>query len=274
VDWLNKVQRIWHDLDLGGDLPKTVPTGLTTEGCWQFVRKLVRIAGDRLTAMEQEHSASGDETPEPPAIGQGRRYFVKKQDIWVVCFDGSPGQFKDIDGMAYIAYLLEKPHRLMSAIKLYQLVHGVPAGRSITHQDPGQDEDPQIAQLDAPMDEQGLKEIKASMMRLANELKQARENNDTLLEKELQEEFDKYAAYLKQQHDTAGRQRPIVKGDPNEKARSTVRKAMGRAYDNIREKRGFAKLADYLEKHIIPDGPSFAFRPDPDDPAWTVSITS
>ena len=114
-------------------------------------------------------------------------------------------------------------------------------------------------------DREAVRQYHKRLNEIDTEIAGADENSDAAEISRLQREKDIILAEARGGMGLGGKARPK---SPNEKARSSVAKAIERVLDNCREKWNLPKLADHLDGHVE-RGLACSYRPSPSPtPDW------
>lgn len=164
---------------------------------------------------------------------------------WFMRFCGKEALCTHVEGFAICHDLLHTPNSYIEAQEL-------PSTRKTDLQadDFGADE---------VIDEQAERELKEKARVLAEEISQARQqDNDALVEQKLGE-LEKIENVLRSAKNIHGKRRTL-NSTASEKSRKRVWAALDLAYEKLRDK-GMGELADHLHEHVDVDGSSYAYRP-------------
>ena len=204
---------------------------------WQGERAVVSLSefdwldGDRSALLEKVTEMLG-EYPRSPDLTQ-QRVFRKEGDFWSIRFEGKTMRLKDGKGAKYLSYLLNEAGRDFSASDLIQAVSGNP---QVTVR----------SSAGEALDDQAMREYKATAESLQSEIEEARKFNDAGRVERLQNEMDWLAGQITAATGLGGRRR--YAGDTLESARKAVSMAITRAITQIRKiDQG---LGDHLNKHV------------------------
>ena len=213
------------------------PDFASEEPCWQL------FPIESLAAID-EVELHNDPAPERENMKRMEvvNYFTRKGDFWEVGYEGKVETVKGVDGMHYIALLIDRPSVSMSCSELYQLVSGQTPDINMT-------EDTAIAQdLKRGFGKQYMGNLKIKEICL-KESKKLQENLSSASMEE-QEDIKEKIAKLEQYLNLKERNFP----DPNQKkVQANIRNRLTVAY-KILNKNKMKELSKHLDKCINPDG--------------------
>jgi hypothetical protein len=169
-------------------------------------------------------------------------FFIRGDDKhWRVGFGGKKCTLDHLDGISYIAALLERPQTHASDRELYQVMAGTLPDNAIS-------EDAAIDQgLNIEINKQEINDPKAkkNYLKRYNELQSDLENAESDLEKEeIEKELNEIIQCINEKNFV----------DPNvKKAQVNITKRLNAAYGSIRDA-GMKELAKHLQDNIKTDG--------------------
>ncbi len=188
-------------------------------------------------------------SPLPP--DEERQYVFRRDgEVWQVRFRNEKGGFPHMEGFKYIAELLCKLNKPVSALTLCG------SSDSLDHA-----HDPQTV-----LDEQARADYRSRIQELGEEIVRETNANNHNRVKELEEERAFFLKELGSSQGLGGRARTLGSAGPAERAADAIRKAIKRACDKLRER--MPELDRHLERSIRHEGNSFAYRPDDPAPDW------
>jgi len=190
-----------------------------------------------LLALAQEFKPINGLTEEPLSPR-----FRRSGDYWEVWFEGEEKTIKDMVGMSYIAYMLDRPDEGIKASSLYLAVTGLP---------PTEPKDPHKGMTAEQLEEQGLSgigledvnsmvdpqtvtECNKKIHELEFNITQASESGNALKEQALKKELKTTREYLASATDIRGRPRQTQ--DADKRIYQAVSKAISRAINELTEK--------------------------------------
>jgi len=199
-------------------------------------------------------SGKGDSLPSKDPSAEDQYVFRHVNDFWQCQFRQEKGFIKDNAGMGYIARLLANPHRSIPAMTVMGCVGG---SQQVQHT------------YQQAIDSDTRRRYQKRMEDLKDEINDAKERGNDGEVETLQKEFYGIADELQGTHGLRNKPRPLGPPTNDQRARSTVRKGLGRAYQRMR-KNSLTALADHLDDAIQTDGTSYAYRPPPPlpGPPW------
>jgi non-specific serine/threonine protein kinase len=225
---------------------------------------------------EQEPALASRNADDPPYV------FRREGGRWRVRFGAESGDFEDTAGMGYLARLLARPDRWLSALELVQQRCKCPKkSRSVlTSEEAGGEEakgeeaeanvplGTQRAQPQPVLDYEALQACKRRLKEIDEEIDDAKERGlaEGPVEQLHRERLD-ILNELKKVTKPGGSPRCFVT-TPEEKARQTVKKALGRAYGMLKGQ-GMDQLADHL-KRAVSTGKHCAYHPGANFPEWAL----
>lgn len=169
----------------------------------------------------------------------------EKGDVWHIGFEKQEARIKRIDGLLYIAYLLEKPGTAILCGDLYQAASGKTPDKTMSKV-------VAIGEgLNIGSSKQGISDDKAQhdywrqWQKLQDEIDNAEDNPEgEMVKKESQKKQDEITPFLKE--------RTFTDKDTT-RFQSNVQRRLKGAYKNI-SKAKMEELAKHLHDHINPDG--------------------
>ncbi len=167
--------------------------------------------------------------------------FRKKGQYWTISYEGQSFPLKDSKGLQYLAFLLAHPRQEFHAYKILSAVDGedLMPGHSIAIKMREQhliEDGLKVSSLgDAGplLDRQAAKEYRKRLQELGEELEEAQGFNDLVRAERLEDEIEAIKKELTTAFGLRGRTRKGA--DPNERARKTISKAVGRTLAHIQK---------------------------------------
>jgi hypothetical protein len=208
-------------------------------------------------SLGTEWAATASESP-------GNIFAKETSNTWLISFGGETCHLGMINGLDYIAILLQNPGKSISAREL--LVLAIHSGAELSHLDAGmledgigQESDDQETRFrgdgdfgsQEQADIRALRAVEQKLLSIKNQLAINEGSNFAAL----RDEQIKLENYLKGSQNIHGRPRRFP--NINEKARQSITKAIKRACKNIEERS--PKTATYLQDHIE-TGSIFTYR--------------
>jgi hypothetical protein len=196
--------------------------------------------------------------------------FRREGDTWVISFSGEECRLERLIGLNYIAELLRLPGQQLRPLQLQVLASGRPIGtrptdgayRESLAQDTDADDEGDDYSVsredfgdDPVLDAAGRQTLEKKKDRLEREATDAYNIGNNKKGDEKRTEYEEVEKYLKRSLNVRGRSRRF--SSENEKARTSVTKALGRAFGKIREQA--PAIAKYLENQIE-TGSVFTYR--------------
>ena len=169
--------------------------------------------------------------------------FVKRGDMWGIRYEGQEIAIKNLLGLQYIAYLLERPGQDVSCINLYQAAN--PTDSPIITKEQAAAEGLHINIRSKELNTTNIPKPKEDLANKYRELKADLDNAKSDLEKiKIEKEIDMIIRSL----------RSDFSRDPIAiKAQSNIKRSINRAINAIDRLR-LKALVNHLEAHIRPDG--------------------
>ena len=193
---------------------------------------------------------STDPSPISPSLeDEVINYFRKNGNFWQIRYEGKSKTISALDGISYIAILLEKPGTPISCRELYQAVSGrIPDKNKSISEAEVIDEDLNIGSTGGKQTVSDNKAKKAYWKRyqkLQNDLANLDNTpEDMLIREETEKEMDTLMTLLKN--------RTFVDPD-SKKIQTNIQKRLDRAYAAI-GKAGMKNMEKHLRTHIKPGG--------------------
>lgn len=218
----------------------------------------LRASGLGDTLLRRAEIAKQRLKPEKPAETepQAKNVFKKTGDFWTVRFQGKTHTIKNSTGMAYIACLLVKPNKPITALILANPKSDtklMTQGKVVENDavSSGSSKQQEI------IDKDTLQSCQNRIIEINNELAEAEKNNDSAAQERLAKEKEQILNYIQSSCKPTGQNKSF----PNniEKARKAVTIAIRRALDNIKEYN--APLYQHLD-NSIQRGIDFAYKPE------------
>lgn len=187
----------------------------------------------------------------PPQSPKPANFFTKTGAYWEVSYKGEKKMIQDLDGIHYIAILLERPGTPVSCIDLYQDVSGKAPAKIMTKgvsigERLHTDHKKQAVNTPKAKAEYYRKytKLEDDLLKINDLPDDERTPEDEIVKKEIEDEMAAIKSYLKE--------KTFV--DPNDKkAQVNITKRLQSAYKAI-GKAGMKELAKHLQDHIKPDG--------------------
>jgi len=184
--------------------------------------------------------------PDKPAVSIMPPYsFIKNGEFWQIRYGDEQKPIKNLDGIYYIAILLERPGTSVSCRDLYRAVSGKTPDK-IMSEGAAIDEGLNIgSSKQAVSDHDAKQDYWKLWQKLQDDIDNAEDTPEgEMVKKESQRKQDELARYLEE--------RTIA--DPNDKkAQANVKKRLNIVFEAL-GKNGMKKLAKHLRKCIKPDG--------------------
>jgi len=200
-----------------------------------------------LSFPEIEKLGSSEKTPEEApdaACNPSDRSFIRERDVWTITFEGKKGPIKDLTGLRYIAYLLERPREDVSCFNLYHAMY--PSDTTTITKELATVEGLSIAARSKEIEAVNTPKTKKEFGERYRQLNEEHDQAESDGEKEkIENEQDQIEKALK-----CSRFRDPI----NSKAQSNVKKRINCAMNAIRQNNNFKSLVAHLEKNIKPDG--------------------
>ena len=267
IDQLHMARTRWAELDAPYELATSdllLGRALAADGDalgarleFEAARGIFARLGATLDREASEVLLAGEDRPEvqeaAPHAGPSElaeACLRREGDFWSIEFDGATLRLKDSKGLAYLARLLHGPGREMLALELA----GVAGGAA-----PGGD----AGEL---LDGEARAAYRARLGELQAELEEGTRNNDLAQRDRCRAEMDVITSQLSAAVGLGGRARRA--GDPNERARQSVTKAIRGTIRRVADEH--EPLGRYLS-NTIRTGITCCFDPDPGRPlSWHV----
>jgi hypothetical protein len=212
-----------------------------------------------------------------PTVTEAANVFRKNGDFWFLRFDSKPSEpmaIKDEKGMAYIAELLAKPNKLISA-RDFQEVDAdlLRKGANLATGDTFEDEDGDglTAIIAEPIaTDEALRKVYERLKEIPAEIDKAQKNDDLAEIEKLKTEKYSIQEYLA---------KTILPGSHTaktfhteaKKTKNTVAQAISRAIASIKEKKELESLGIHLKQAIHQAGVDFNYTPAPTR-NWDVNL--
>jgi hypothetical protein len=217
----------------------------------ELMKRLAATRKERTSDECPSDSLAGSDTDGPICNPRPTFRFRLDGRIWDIRYDGEGGQFPDIKGFKYIAALLAKKNKQISALELM--------GKNRDFQKIEYTEQPAV-------DEEWFLSIKERMEELQEEFANAELNEDDARFKEAEREREELLDYVKSAKGFRGKARSIGPDSPAKKAADAVRKALTRAYEQLSN--SMPNLEQHLRASLKPEGETYAYYPTDPDPSW------
>jgi hypothetical protein len=187
--------------------------------------------------------------------------FVREAATWEISFGDEVCRLKTMIGLEYIAVLLQNPGEAMRALDLRTRAVGLPCDPSARlvaelsedsglNKKPGYREGRSWDQSDFGrqeiLDDRARNNLEQRLLQIEQDIAIRAEIGDTPRVDQLEKEYATIESFLSDSQGLHGRRR-VFSGE-NEKARTSITKALRRAYDDIRDQA--PKTAAHLESNI------------------------
>jgi hypothetical protein len=180
-----------------------------------------------------------------PVQSKSGKFFTREGEYWHIGFEGRETRIKQIHGLLYISYLLEKPGTSIPCRELYQAAAGGAPSKIMS-------EGAAIGQgfnigrrTQAASDYQAKQNYGEKYKKLENDLDNVEDNPEGgIVRKEIEKEMEAIIRYLKE--------RPLTDKD-TAKSQNNVQRRLDTAYAAIR-KAGMKEMEKHLREHIKTDG--------------------
>jgi len=166
-------------------------------------------------------------------------FFTRDRDFWHIGFGGNNAIIKNLDGLLYISYLLEKRGESISCQELSQIVSGkidgtMPKNAAI-------DEGLNVGRSLQPISDYKAKiEYRNIYLKLQNDLKQAESEME---QQEIEKEMETIIHHLKGKN---------FADTENKNAQANIKKRINTAFEAMR-KANMKDMARHLQRYIKPD---------------------
>jgi len=217
-------------------------TGRLAEGNRGIIKEDLYVLFDS-SEIECPPSASKKQaSSESMIISGAENVFKRDHEFWTIRYEGCDSRpISHVDGLLYIAHLLNNPEKSFPCKDLYQTTKGCTLSTVM-------DSAKAISQglsLGSSSQEIADFKAKADYAKRIRELKGDLEKADSDLERrEIEDEITSYLSFLKERH---------FNKPEDKKAQTNVVKRIKGAYKKLRDS-GFTALIDHLEKSIRSDG--------------------
>jgi len=251
-----------HDL-LRDERAQFCPSAVDESGSTHYLNEerevtleTVFVTREERERYEKEHpeliSADGD--PREAETEDVNLFYLKDDDFWIVRYQGIERSIKSTIGMQYIAELLRKPNKELSASELRAVEARAPPQQDEDRRESAQgeikretlSEVSELGNAGTTLDEKARRQYKTRLQELVEEIKQAIKDDKKEKHEELEKEREWLIKELTKGVDKKGKLR-ADKSDVD-RQRQTVRHAIETAIRNIRKKH--TKAAEFLEKSI------------------------
>ena len=192
---------------------------------------------------------------EPAQQSNSGNFFTREsRSLWYVGFEGQANRFKHLDGIQYIAILiqkhmtamlLQKPVTSISCRELYQAASGK-TPNNVMSECAAIDEGLNIgSSQQAASDYRAKENYLAQYRKLANDLDRVEDDPEgEIVRKDIEKEMEDIISFLKER---------TLPDKGTAKCQNAVHRSMERAYANMR-KVGMKDMAKYLQDNIKTDG--------------------
>jgi hypothetical protein len=277
LNWTDAGETFGHNRDLRESIsPLIFAPGKPSNG---FLPNAPLVSLDRLLSIQKDRLALDLEAITRAIEAKANRQamagnvFQKTGQFWTISYEGHISRLKDSKGLQYLHFLLAHPGEEFHAQRLLAEVEGtvsVPDDGATKIERQFLDDGLTVSSLgDAGplLDDQARKEYKGRLNDLAKELKEAREFNDFERVGRLEEEMEALTKELTAAYGLGGRTRKLA--DRAEKARKTISKAIGRAFEQIKanDENLWRHLQNALSLGLFP-----AYKPHP-PVTWIIGST-
>ncbi len=216
-----------------------------------LAESLTASADSLLFRMEQilnyeiEHNLEIN-MPSPPPEAP-KHFFFQEGDVWKVGFDGEETTIRDLDGMKYIAYLLQRQGKEVNVQDLYRTAHPV-AGDLISDQMPAQVSQNELhAQGSRRRGKRVTKKQEKAWMDKYEDLQARLEEADISKREDLEKEMDALVSRM------GSLRQADMDTTYHVQFQKNVRRGIDRAFAAIEEK-GMSLLTHHLYENIKPSG--------------------
>jgi hypothetical protein len=210
----------------------------------------VKVTEEGLAALDTAAIAAQIASDEPMAE------FKRGGRVWHIGFNGRKASLPHRAGLAHIAALLAEPHPVKPL-----------AATALQGRTESDLKDQHGAQ--SVVDDESMKDLREEIADVERQL----EESGTLSEAECERLSDQLADLKQHRIGLLGIGKRTRSFDYSlaEKDRKAVTTALSRAYEELRNADPpMTELADHLQSAIRADGQSFAYRPPPPIPTWTL----
>lgn len=257
LDWI-KQREFW--------ISRVVETQIELD-CWDGVIEAGKSGVSVLDAFVAGQ-ARGNEPIKTP--GRRENSFVKEAATWAISFDDETCRLRLMNGLDYIALLLQNPGKPIRAGDLLTLAGGISTGAfgdraSVSWNDDHsaeRNDDQDLCYRDQSdfgphemIDDKTRREVERELSDTEREIVYFQDSRDMEKVARLQERFADLQLYLRGGLNIY--RRPRVFSNNNEKARTSITNALKRAYAGIRAQA--PKTAMYLKSNIS-TGSEFVYR--------------
>ncbi len=243
LSWTDAGEIFGHNRDLReSSSPLIFAPGKSSNG---FLPKATLVSLDRLLSIRKDQLALDLEAINRVIATKSKtesftgNVFQKTGQFWTISYDGRTLRLKDSKGLQFLHFLLAHPGEEFHAQRLLAEVEGNASGHgdtSTTMERQFLNDGLNVSSLgDAGpvLDDQARKAYKQRLDDLAAELEEAREFNEYERAERFEGEMEALTKELAAAYGLGGRPRKLA--DPDEKARKTISKAIGRALKHIKE---------------------------------------
>lgn len=194
-----------------------------------------QVIAELIDIKTQEHNNKESVLKAETITDSTANYFKRSGDFWTIQFEGNQSKpIKHVDGLLYMAYLLERPGNPISCRDLYQSASGSTLTGATMDKNTAIDEGLNIGGSRQVVNDEKAKQIYAKKYReLQNSLNSAESNLERL---EIEKDMEDLLPYLKE--------KTFAKPD-DKKAQANIKKRLDVAYGVILK----ADMAS-LEKHF------------------------
>lgn len=251
VDHLQRARACWAELDAPYEVGMAgLLLGRALEREGDALGSRLEFEAGRGILSRLGAVAAGEPLTRSNAHELGEASLQREGDYWTIVFDGDALRLKSTKGLSYLAQLLASPRREFLALEL-----AGDARASALSGDAGE-----------LLDGEARSQYRARLAELEAELDRADEDNDLAARARCRAEMDALTSQLSAALGLGGRAR--VAGDPNERARQSVTKALRAA---IRKVAGDHEALGRYLSNTIRTGVTCCFDPDPGrEVAWHV----
>jgi len=181
-----------------------------------------------------------DAHPALPQTPKSVNFFTNKGSFWHVGYEGETGTIRALDGIGYIATLLQKSGKSISCRHLFQSASGKTSDE-VRSEGVAIDEGLNVGRSIQPInDDKAKTDYKSKYLELQNDLEKAESEME---QQEIEKEMETIMPNLKGK----------TFADPNDKkAQINIKKRIGNAYKAIR-KANMKNLEKHLQSHIKTD---------------------
>ena len=225
-------------------LPSRGPEYPSAAEIWGWTRMAIFTSASAMLEESMPPTDGIDSEPEGSRIGQQTLIFRREGSTWRVEYGGVGKNVQDAVGMRHLAHLLENPGREIHVIELRALAAS-------------ENKPPPSGSAGALLDKRAIKDYKARLQEIEEELVEAEQNNDIGRVAKLKEEQQVLYSQVSRAVGLRGRRRRG--SDDSERARQAVSAALHRAIKAIGKEH--SELARHLT-NCVRIGRVCSYEPD------------